>query len=93
MPLFRKFSVFLCLYRLFPAFTAGRIEDVERLPFVAVGLAPVLSRASDPTQSSGNRRGAHRAQRGRSGLCRRFYSWYLAYKKDPESAGSLVEAA
>lgn len=34
---------------------------------LAVGLAPVLSRASDPTQSPlATGEGAHRAQRGRS---------------------------
>lgn len=64
-----------------PAFTAGRKSRMWSACRLAVGLAPVLSRASDPAQSSGNRRGARRAQRGRSGLCRHFYSWYLASKK------------
>ena len=64
-----------------PAFTAGRKSRMWSACRLAVGLAPVLSRASDPAQSSGNRRGARRAQRGRSSLCRHFYSWYLASKK------------
>ena len=94
MPLFRKFSVFFVCTGCSSLHGWEEIEDVARLLFGRWGWLLFLSRANDPAQSSGDRRGAHWVQRGHSGLRRRFYSWYLASKKrDPENAGSLVEHA